>query len=439
MLTVLSFGLREQLMRLIYSAIFILLLPAILLRMLLRSRKAPAYRRRLRERLGIFSPPSDTRPLLWVHAVSLGETVAASPLIERMLSELPAYRIAVTTTTPTGSAQLRQRFGDRVFHVYAPWDTPGSVKRCLQRLKPQLLVIMETELWPNLLHYCARSGCRLVLANGRLSERSAKGYGRLGPFTRNMLGQLDLIAAQNDEAARRFAALGAPAERLLVTGSVKFDLSLDEGLRERAAELAGRWQLDERPVVVAASTHEGEETLVLEAFTQLRKQLPASLLILVPRHPERFDRVDVICRDGGWNVLRRSNDMDVGKQTDVLLLDSIGELLVFFGLADVAVIGGSFFDRGGHNPLEPAAWAVPVLTGPSMFNFEEITRQLLDVAALEQVSSADALGQRLFALLKNDGERQRLGDAGRAVVEGNRGALDQLFSAVKELLATTGG
>lgn len=430
-------------MRLIYSAIFILLLPAIMLRMLLRSRKAPAYRRRLRERLGIFPPPSDTypsdtRPLLWVHAVSLGETVAASPLIERMLSELPEYRVAVTTTTPTGSAQLRQRFGDRVFHVYAPWDTPGSVKRCLRRLKPQLLVIMETELWPNLLHHCARSGCQVILANARLSERSAKGYARLGSLTRNMLAKLDLIAAQNDDAARRFAALGAPPGRLLVTGSIKFDLSLEKDLRERAAALAGRWQLDARAVVVAASTHEGEESLVLEAFAQLRKNLPQSLLIMVPRHPERFDRVDVICREGGWNVLRRSNDRDPGQQTDVLLLDSIGELLLFFGLADVAIIGGSFFDRGGHNPLEPAAWAVPVLTGPSMFNFEEITRQLRDVAALEQVSSGESLGKCLIRLLENHGECQRLGEAGRAVVEGNRGALDRLFSALKELLATAG-
>lgn len=425
-------------MRLIYSTLFRLLLPVIALRLLWRSRRAPAYRRRMGERLGYFSPPNADKPLLWLHAVSLGETLAARPLLERLLAELPDYRIAVTTTTPTGSSQLRELFGDRVFHVYAPWDTPGAVRRCMDRLKPRLLIIMETELWPNLLHRCKREGCRVLLANARLSQRSADGYARFGSLTRTMLGHLDGIAAQNEDAARRFRALGAPSERVFVAGSIKFDLTIDDHTRASAAALREQWNPEARSVLIAASTHDGEETLLLEAFRTLRERDPAVLLILVPRHPERFDAVYSLCRGDGWQVLRRSAegalDESAAANTDILLLDTIGELLQSYGLADVAVIGGSFAcgdrPRGGHNPLEPAAWGVPVLTGPSMFNFEQIAAQLAAVEALEQVADADALGSSLRVLMEDDALRQRRGAAGRAVVEANRGALETLFSAI---------
>ena len=227
---------------------------------------AAAYRHRLAERLGFFPAPSDARPLLWVHAVSLGETLAARPLIERLLAQMPDYQLAVTTTTPTGSSQVQKLFGERVFHVYAPWDTPGAVRRTLRRLQPRLLLIMETELWPNLLHHARRGGCRVVLANARLSARSAAGYARFAGLTRRMLDQLDLIAAQGEDSAQRFRGLGAAPERVRVLGSVKYDLAIDAGVRQAADELARRWALAARPVVVAASTHEPEERLLLEAF-----------------------------------------------------------------------------------------------------------------------------------------------------------------------------
>lgn len=422
-------------MRSLYSALFILLLPFVVLRMLWRSRRAPAYRERLAERLGYFTPPADNRPLLWVHAVSLGETLAARPLIERLLDEMPHYQLAVTTTTPTGSAQVRRLFGDRVFHVYAPWDSPGCVRRSLARLKPAVLVLMETELWPNMLAQCARRGCRVLLANARLSQKSADGYARFPGLSAAMMRQLDRIAAQAEADRERFVALGAPAERVSVCGSIKFDLELSAELRGAAAALADEWQLGDREVMLAASTHEPEEALVLDAWERRLAGRPGGLLLLAPRHPERFDEVFALCTGRGLRVLRRSAGAVPDRETQVLLLDTLGEVLLFSGLAQVAVIGGSFIDRGGHNPLEAAAWGVPVLTGPSMFNFATITRELEAASALERCADAAALAQSLDALLDDPGERSRRGNAAQAVVERNRGAGEALFSLVQELAA----
>jgi 3-deoxy-D-manno-octulosonic-acid transferase len=395
--------------------------------------RAPAYRERLAERLGYFEAPPGDSPVLWVHAVSLGETLAAAPLIERLLDALPDWRIAVTTTTPTGSAQVQRLFGDRVFHAYAPWDTPGAVRRTLRRLRPRVLLIMETELWPNLLHGCAASGCRVMLANARLSARSAAGYARLSGLTRGMLARIEQIAAQDEDDAQRFLALGADAGRVRVTGSIKYDLEISAARRAEVAALRAAWQLEKRRVLIVASTHEGEDELALQAFAALRGRVPDALLILAPRHPERFDSVAAKCRDAGWQVLRRSEAAAVTAATDLLLLDTVGELLSFYGLADLAVVGGSFVDNGGHNPLEPAAWGLPVLAGPSMFNFAAITARLARCGGLEQVSGAAALATRVVALLEDAAARQRLGAAARAEVERNRGALDRVVAAVLAL------
>ncbi len=329
-------------MRHAYSVLFILLLPLIVLRMLLRSRRAPDYRRRLGERLAYFTLPDDSRPLIWIHAVSLGETLAARPLIERLLDECPDRRILVTTTTPTGSAQVKRLFGDRVLHVYAPWDTPGAVKRFLRRVRPELLVLIETELWPNMLHYSREAGCRIVLANARLSERSAAGYARFAGSTRAMLAALNHIAAQSEADAQRFIDLGMDPDRVAVSGSIKFDVRLDENLRAQAAELRGRWQLAERPVCLVASTHRGEDEVALEALSILQNQMPDVLLLLAPRHPERFEEVYNLCVSRGLAVCRRSAGEDPGSKTQLVLIDTLGELLMLFGLAQVAVIGGSF-------------------------------------------------------------------------------------------------
>ncbi|GAB3284177.1 3-deoxy-D-manno-octulosonic acid transferase [Parahaliea aestuarii] len=421
-------------MRLLYSLLFYCLMPFVLLRMLWRSRLAPAYRRRWAERLGFFTAPADVRPLIWVHAVSVGETLAAAPVIEALLQRYPGHQLAVTTTTPTGSERVMALFGERVFHVYAPWDLPGAVRRFVRRLQPQLLLIMETELWPNMLHYSAAAGCRVVLANARLSARSAKGYARLGGLTRKMLGQLDCVACQARADGERFVELGLPRERLHLTGSIKFDLELGESLRREAAKLRGDLACEQRPVLVAASTHPGEDEQILDAFSALREQYPALLLVLVPRHPERFDSVAALCEARGWRVLRRSAGRAPAPADDILLGDTMGELLLLLSAARVAIIGGSLIEHGGHNVLEAAAWGAPVVTGPWMFNFEEISRLLVAEGGMIRLEQPQQLAATLLQLLDDEPRCQRMGAAGLKVVSENGGARERLLHLVAEQL-----
>lgn len=421
-------------LRIAYSVLFTLLLPLIVLRMLLRSRRAPPYRQRLAERFGFFAAPIDDRPCLWVHAVSLGETLAARPLIERLLSDYAGYRVVVTTTTPTGSAQVQRLFGERVFHVYAPWDTPGAVKRFLKHIQPRLLILIETELWPNMLHYSQRCGCQVLLANARLSVGSAAGYARVAQTSRQMLSALDWIGAQSAGDAERFVQLGMPEDRVAVTGSIKFDVHIDDTMRKAARDLRRQWALDERPVIIFASTHAGEDEIALSVFSALRDQQPNALMLLAPRHPERFEEVHALCLAGGLQVLRRSTGAPVEPATDVLLVDSLGELLQLFGVADVAVIGGSFIPRGGHNPLEAAVWGLPVLCGSSMFNFADVTQRLVEVGGLQRCADEAQLLEQLLLLTRDSEEADRRGAAALGVMEANRGALAALLSGVDVLL-----
>jgi 3-deoxy-D-manno-octulosonic-acid transferase len=423
-------------MRLLYSALYYCLLPLLVLRMLWRSRRAPAYRRRLPERFGFFPPrPDDGAPGIWVHAVSVGETLAAVPLVEALLRDYPESRIVLTTTTPTGSERACTLFGDRVFHVYAPWDLPGSLRRFLHRTRPRLLVIMETELWPNMLHYSVAAGCRILLVNARLSERSARGYARVPGLTRWMLQKLDTLACQSATDGKRFLALGLPAPALAVTGNTKFDLELDDSLRARAAQLRRTFTAGGRPVLVAASTHGGEEALVLAAYRQAREAVGDCLLVLVPRHPERFDEAFVLCRQQGWQVLRRSAGINPSAADDILLGDTLGELPLLLGTATVAVFGGSLAGRGGHNVLEAAAWGVPVITGPHMENFVDISERMVAAGAMIQLESPAGLGSSLVELLGDPALRQRMGAAGMQVMARNRGSSARLLALLARQLA----
>jgi 3-deoxy-D-manno-octulosonic-acid transferase len=415
----------------LYSALFYALMPFVLVRTLWRSRLAPAYRQRLSERLGFFTPPPPA-PTIWVHAVSVGETLAAAPIIEELLQRYPGHRLVVTTTTPTGSERVEALFGDRVFHVYAPWDLPGAVQRFLAALQPQLLLIMETELWPNMLHYSRLAGCRTLLANARLSERSARGYGRFAGLTRDMLQKLDAVACQARPDGERFLALGLPAAALHITGSIKFDLNLDDDLRVRAAQLREQFGADARPVLVVASTHPGEDEQVLAAYARLRDAWGRLLLVLVPRHPERFDAVYGQCEQAGWRVVRRSSGIPPALEDDILLGDTMGELVMLLGTATVAVIGGSLVEHGGHNVLEAAAWGVPAVTGPHMFNFAEITELLTSAGGMIKLNDPAALGDCLLALLQDPERRRRMGEAGLQVVADNRGAKQRLLDLVAE-------
>ncbi len=419
-------------MRLIYSGIYYCLLPVILGRMLWRSRKSPAYRQRLAERFGFIAedPERHGRPGIWVHAVSVGETLAAVPIVEALISKYPDHRVVLTTTTPTGSERAQHLFGERVFHVYCPWDLPGAVRRFLRATQPRLLLIMETELWPNMLHQAQRADCHSLLANARMSARSARGYARVGRLTREMLATLDTVAGQSAADGERLVELGLQREKLHITGSIKFDLELDSALRREVDELRLALDADRRDILVVASTHPGEDEQILAAFAELRQHHPDCLLVIVPRHPERFDDVYQLCVDAHWRVCRRSAGELPGPDDDILLGDTMGELLMLLGTATIAVIGGSLVEHGGHNALEASAWGVPVVTGPYMFNFSEISELLIAAGAMTMLSSPSELGSALSALLADPQRRRAMGAAGLKVVADNRGARQRLLALI---------
>ncbi|WLG95364.1 lipid IV(A) 3-deoxy-D-manno-octulosonic acid transferase [Pseudomonas sp. FP198] len=421
--------------RTLYSALFYLGLPLVAIRLWLRARKAPAYARRIGERFA-WGLPALVPGGIWVHAVSVGESIAAAPMIRALLQRYPQLPITVTCMTPTGSERIKALFAEepRVQHCYLPYDLPCAAKRFLDQVRPKLAVIMETELWPNHIHQCARRGIPVALANARLSERSARGYARFPRLTRPMLGEMSLFAVQTEAEAERFRQLGARTDTVEVTGSIKFDLTIDPQLLESASALRRQWQAVDRPVWIAASTHEGEDEVVLAAHQRLLASYPDALLILVPRHPERFDSVAQLCACEGFATVRRSSAQPVTAQTSVLLGDTMGELLFLYALADSAFVGGSLVPNGGHNLLEPAALAKPVLSGPHLFNFLEIAAQLRAAGALQEVEDAESLAlavQRLFELPR---DAQRMAEAGLKVMRSNQGALQRLLDGLGRLL-----
>lgn len=420
--------------RRLYTILYYLLIPLVLLRLFYRSWRAPQYRKRISERFGFFSPPTGMNEQIWIHSVSVGETIAAKPIIDALKATYPHREIVVTTMTPTGSAQIRASFGREIFHVYAPYDLPGAIKRFLTRVKPKLLIIIETELWPNMLHYCQQAKVPVVLANARLSEKSANGYQRFKCLSKPLLQSLNVVAAQHQADAERFQKLGVPSERITITGSIKFDLELSNELRTEARQVKADWQKNGRFIWVAASTHEGEDELLLLAFKQLLCHYSNSLLILVPRHPERFNSVHTLVKRLEFSSQRRSAGSQLNADTQVLVGDTMGELLLLYGCADVAFVGGSLVERGGHNMLEPAAWGIPVVTGPSDFNFQPISETLQECGALEKVSSADELANWLIRMVTDADARVSKGDAGRHVVNKNRGALQRLMTVINGYL-----
>lgn len=421
--------------RTLYTALFYLGLPLVAIRLWLRARKAPAYAKRIGERFTLGMPTLQPGGI-WVHAVSVGESIAAAPMIRALLERYPALPITVTCMTPTGSERIQALFANepRIQHCYLPYDLPCAAARFLDRVQPRLAVIMETELWPNHIHQCAKRGIPVALANGRLSQRSAKGYGRFSKLTAPMLAEMSLLAVQTEAEAQRFRDLGARPESVEVTGSIKFDLTIDPQLLQRATELRSQWQAQDRPVWIAASTHEGEDEVVLDAHRRLLANHPDALLILVPRHPERFNSVFELCQREGFATVRRSTGANVDAQTRVLLGDTMGELLFLYALADSAFVGGSLVPNGGHNLLEPAALAKPVLSGPHLFNFLDIAAQLREAGALAEVDDAEGLAvevQRLFELPR---DAQRMAEAGLAVMRRNQGALQRLLDGLARLI-----
>jgi len=424
--------------RSLYTLLFHLGLPLVVGRLAWRAWQAPAYAKRIGERFALGLPALKPGGI-WLHAVSVGESIAAAPLVRELLARYPQLPITITCMTPTGSERIQAMFGGaeyagRVQHCYLPYDLPWAAARFLDRVQPKLAVIMETELWPNHIHQCAKRGIPVALANGRLSERSARGYARFANLTAPMLAELDLLAVQTALEAERFRSLGARPECVEVTGSIKFDLTIDPALLTRAAALREQWQATQRPVWIAASTHAGEDEIVLAAHRELLTHNPDALLILVPRHPERFNAVFELSQRQGFSARRRSTGEALLASDQVLLGDTMGELLFLYALADIAFVGGSLVANGGHNLLEPAALGKPVLSGPHLFNFLEIAAQLRAAGALSEVADANGLAQRVAQLWCEPEAAQAMRDAGQAVMQANQGALARLLAGLDRLL-----
>lgn len=423
--------------RLIYTCLLHLLLPFILVRLWLRGRQTPAYRQRWQERLGNITPINDktatNKTPLWIHAVSVGEVQAISILVQRIIQRHPDLPIIITTMTPTGADRVRQLFGQQVHHRFCPYDLPWAMKRFLKLIQPRACLIVETELWPNFLHQCHNAGVPVLLANARLSEKSARGYARFPALTKEMLNHLDQLAAQNETDAARFRDLGMNAKRLSVTGSIKFDVRIQPEWAVKAKALTQQWGND-RPVLLAASTHHNEEAELLNAFPELLRIYPNALLILVPRHPERFSEVAQLCQSTGLHYQRHSENTTITTTTHIYLGDTMGELMVFCAAASVVFIGGSLIERGGHNPLEPALLGRPVICGLHTFNFAEITRGLLDAGGLTQVPDADAVMQQSIHWFEHPDERQAAGTAAQHYVAQHAGALERLEGLLEKFI-----
>ena len=419
--------------RFIYTLTLYLLTPFVVYRLAARGIKYHGYFARWRERFGFFADPG-VRDSIWIHAVSLGEVNAAIPLIEALMRRYSDSQFVITTVTPTGSDRVLRLFGDRVFHVYLPYDLTTAVKRFLDRVRPRLAVIMETEIWPNLFMTCAERGISIVIANARLSEKSLRGYWPIQPLARRAIRCASFVAAQSASDYERLSRLGADASRLAIVGNLKFDLAVPAGVRERGAAFrvaAG----GARPVWIAASTHEGEEMIVLKAHADVLRRFPDALLLLAPRHPERFKPVATACRAFGFRTATRSEDGGADPACQCFVVDSMGELIEFYAAADVAFVGGSLVPVGGHNLLEPAALARPVVVGPQTFNFAEVTEDLIAAGAVRRIADGEELGPAVVRLLARDVERRSMGEAAHAVMERERGAVDRTMAIVEDVFA----
>ncbi len=419
----------------LYTLLWLPLLPLALLRLFWRGRREAGYRAHLGERLARHEGAAGFADAWWIHAVSVGETRAAQPLVRALLARDPAARVLITQMTPTGrqtAAEIFAANGPRVRVAYLPYDLPWLMRRFLRAFRPRALLLMETEIWPNLLHEARAGGVPAVLANARLSQRSARRYARLGRFARATFGCLDAVAAQSADDAGRLEALGARHVR--VTGSVKFDVEAPPDTAAVAGEL--RAMIGARRTILAASTREGEEEAILAAF--LRRAAPDDVLLLVPRHPQRFDLVAELVRRGGGAVQKRSAGTPLAAGTRVLLGDSMGEMFAYYSAADVALIGGSWLPLGGQNLIEACAVGTPVISGPHSFNFDEITRLAIEAGAAIRAADAEAGLRAAIELLDDPPRRAAMAAAGRAFAERHRGATRRTLEVLDEALARPG-
>lgn len=418
-------------MRRLYAFLSWLLSPVFVAHLLWRSLSQPEYRRRIGERFG-YGLGRLPAPSIWIHAVSVGEVTAAAPLVRALRQRFPQTPLVVTTMTPTGSQRARDLFGGTVTHCYMPFDSPGAVRRFFDWARPELALVLETEIWPNLYHECGRRRVPLVLASARVSLKSVRRYRILFGLIRDTLAQGIVIGAQSAVDADRFRSLGANPARTHVTGNIKFDFELAPEIAGRGREFRAR-HAPGRPVWIAASTHEGEEEVLLAAHRSIMARRPDALLILVPRHPERFAAVAAMLQRAGMATVTRSGGATCTAATQVFLGDSMGELTMLYAAADVAFVGGSLVRIGGHNLLEPAALGLPALAGPFNYNAPDIADLLIEQGAVVVVRDVGGIAAEVDRLLGDPAERARRGALGLAALESNRGAVSRLFALVEPL------
>ena len=440
---------KSALARGLYSAASYTLTPFAVSRLLIKSRKNADYRKHIGERFGYGKNISEAGRIsrgqrhLHFHAVSVGETLAAAPIIKELCSHHPHWSFSVSVTTPTGRDQAEKHLSDIADIRFLPFDLPDAMTRFLGKIQPDLLVIVETELWPNLIAACHRLNIPTLLMNGRMSEKSALGYKKMPAVTEPMLAKIDLVLAQFDADARRFTELGCSPERVIGVGNLKFDMQLSDTERHLVERYRAVWNLNARPVWIAASTHPGEESLLLAQHQVLLRSFPELLLVLAPRHPDRAQEVQTITANHGLSCLRRTQAVDLDSpdpasvqslDCQVFILDTLGELSLFYGLADIAFVGGSLVEHGGHNPIEPALWELPILTGLHCHNFSEITRQLAESGALVQCDDAHQLGANLAELIADQKLRNSIGEKSKPVINANQGSLARQRKQIENLL-----
>jgi len=419
-------------MRVIYAILTYVLLPVYALYWIVRGIGNRSYWDRVGQRFGLGFPDL-TDGCIWVHAVSVGEVQACAPLVKALQTRFADRRILVTTVTPTGAARVRSLFGEDVSHCYIPFETPTAVSQFFNAVKPDLALIMETEIWPNLYHACGSRKIPLVLVSARISPKSVKKYRRLLPLFRETLSHGILIAAQGEADAKRFLMLGASSDRTWITGNIKFDIELPADLGVRGAKLRHE-VIGNRPVWVAASTHAGEEEQVLTAHKIVLETIPDAVLILVPRHPDRFSAVALLLKKRNWNFVSRTSQKPVSSSAAVLLGDTMGELPLFYAASDVAFVGGTLVPVGGHNLLEPGSLGLPVITGPHLFNTQDIADLFTDIGASRTVQNARELAHALLPLLQDDELAQEMGQKGKQIVATNKGALQRLLVLLEPLV-----
>jgi len=420
-------------LRYFYTIVIYFLIPFILLRLLLVSFKYPSYRKKWYERFGFISWKESSKSIIWIHAVSIGEVNATRPIVNLLLKKYPHYQIIITTVTPTGAKTVVQQYKSTVFHFYLPYDIPYCVKKFIRTINPCILITMETEIWPNLYQTCHQSEIPILIVNARLSQKSMSGYQLFSGLIANTLKLVDKVAAQTQADADRFITLGVSNKDISVVGNLKFDIDIPQSIKEEAEPLRHDFSVS-RPIWMAASTHDGEEEIILNAHKSILSTHPDAILILAPRHPDRADKIFTMCKKMGLHTTRRTEQESFSDQHNVFLLDTLGELQLYYAASEIAFVGGSLVNTGGQNMLEPAALNLPLITGPYTYNFLEVRNLLLESEALIVVSNSLGLSEKVIELIGDANLRHSMGERARAVVLANRGSSERVITMIKPYL-----